>query len=62
MRWRGAWLIATAVMAGMATAVTPIGRLDTISAVTPPVGAREMSSAPPPPAVRPTTIALHSPM
>jgi hypothetical protein len=62
MRWRGAWLIATAVMAGMARAVTPTGRLDTISVVTPPFGVREMSSAPPAPAVRPTAMAGHSPM
>jgi len=39
MRRRAAWLIATAVMAGMAEAVTPRGTPDTISVVTPPVAA-----------------------
>ncbi|MEA2233868.1 MAG: hypothetical protein QOD83_3684 [Solirubrobacteraceae bacterium] len=34
MRWCGAWLIATAVMAGMAKAVTPTGTLETISGAT----------------------------
>ena len=62
MRWRGALVIATAVMAGMAKAVTPMGTLDTISVATPPVAVIEMSSAPAAPAVRATTMAFHSPM
>jgi hypothetical protein len=49
-------------MAGMARAVTPMGRLETISVAIPPLAASAMSSAPPAPAVRPTMIAVHSPM
>jgi len=49
-------------MAGMATAVTPMGRVETISVASPPLGARAMSRAPPAPAVSPMTMAVHSPM
>ncbi|MDX6704784.1 MAG: hypothetical protein QOI48_630 [Solirubrobacteraceae bacterium] len=62
MRWCGAWLIATAVMAGMAKAVTPTGTLETISGAIPPDAASATSSAPAAPAVRPATMAFHSPM